>query len=188
MKCYVETSPAGYPLFKKYNFEDVTDMEIDLLKYRNGYGSYRYKHIVMTRPPETPPVVPPKDHDKSERKSGSTNGTSVSYSTSGRRISGKASLIEIKRSPRPEQSTTSKDSESKESDSLTSPQADRSLSSRESDTMTSLTGRFPEPPSKSASQDKLLAPDRVWFSKAMSKSETHLKESTADRVWFSEHH
>ena len=37
-------------------------MEIELNKYRNhGYGQYKYKHIVMIRPPNVPPNVPPKD-------------------------------------------------------------------------------------------------------------------------------
>ncbi len=36
-------------------------MEIDLKKYRAGYGNYRYKHVVMIRPPDVPPMVPPKD-------------------------------------------------------------------------------------------------------------------------------
>ena len=36
-------------------------MEIDLNKYREGRGIYKYKHIVMIRPPNVPPQVPPKD-------------------------------------------------------------------------------------------------------------------------------
>ena len=63
LQCYLESSPAGYPLFKKCDFEDVTEMEIELNQYKTGssYGQYRYKHIVMIRPPNTPPKVPPKD-------------------------------------------------------------------------------------------------------------------------------
>lgn len=62
LKCYLESSPAGYPLFKKCDFQDVTEMEIELNKYKtNGYGQYIYKHIVMIRPLNIPPRVPPKD-------------------------------------------------------------------------------------------------------------------------------
>ncbi len=62
LQCYVESSPAGYPLFQKYDFADVTEMEIELNKYKkHGYGQYKYKHIVMIRPPNVPPKVPPKD-------------------------------------------------------------------------------------------------------------------------------
>ena len=65
-KCYVESSPAGYPLFRNCGFEDVAEMEIELNRYKKkggSYGLYRYKHIVMIRPPEvdSPPAVPPKD-------------------------------------------------------------------------------------------------------------------------------
>lgn len=63
LQCYLESSPAGYPLFKKCDFADVTEMAIELNRYkdRGGYGQYRYKHIVMIRPPAVPPQVPPKD-------------------------------------------------------------------------------------------------------------------------------
>ena len=61
LQCYLEASPAGYPLFRKADFEEVTEMEIDLNKYREGRGIYKYKHIVMIRPPSVPPQVPPKD-------------------------------------------------------------------------------------------------------------------------------
>ena len=62
LQCYLESSPAGYPLFKKCDFEDVTEMEIELNKYKDHhYGQYIYKHIVMIRPPNAPPTVPPKD-------------------------------------------------------------------------------------------------------------------------------
>ncbi|KAL9074688.1 MAG: hypothetical protein Q9161_002056 [Pseudevernia consocians] len=62
LQCYLESSPAGYPLFKKCDFEDVTEMEIELNKYKDHrYGQYKYKHIVMIRPPNVPPKVPPKD-------------------------------------------------------------------------------------------------------------------------------
>ena len=62
LQCYLESSPAGYPLFKKCDFEDVTEMEIELNKYRDiAYGQYKYKHIVMIRRHNVPPRVPPKD-------------------------------------------------------------------------------------------------------------------------------
>ena len=62
LQCYLESSPAGYPLFQKCDFEDVTEMEIELNKYkRHGYGQYIYKHMVMIRPPNVPPRPPPKD-------------------------------------------------------------------------------------------------------------------------------
>ena len=62
LQCYLESSPAGYPLFKKCDFEDVTEMEIELNKYhKTRYGQYIYKHVVMIRPPNVPPKVPPKD-------------------------------------------------------------------------------------------------------------------------------
>lgn len=62
LQCYLESSPAGYPLFKKCDFEDVTEMEIELNKYhKKRYGQCIYKHVVMIRPPNVPPKVPPKD-------------------------------------------------------------------------------------------------------------------------------
>ena len=61
LQCYLEASPAGYPLFRKADFEEVTEMEIDLNRYRAGRGVYKYKHIVMIRPPNVRPQVPPKD-------------------------------------------------------------------------------------------------------------------------------
>ena len=62
LQCYLEASPSGYPFFRKLDFHDVTEMEIDLNRYRTGYhGTYLYKHIVMIRPPDVPPIVPPKD-------------------------------------------------------------------------------------------------------------------------------
>lgn len=38
-------------------------MEIDLNRYKAQYrdGEYRYKHVIMIRPPDLPPNVPPKD-------------------------------------------------------------------------------------------------------------------------------
>ena len=43
-------------------------MELNRYKKRNGYGQYRYKHVVMVRPSDNivvvvPPKVPPKDDD-----------------------------------------------------------------------------------------------------------------------------
>ena len=71
LQCYLESSPAGYPLFQKCDFEDVTEMEIELNKYKkSGYGQYKYKHIVMIRPPNVPPKVPPKDIDVSKHPTG----------------------------------------------------------------------------------------------------------------------
>lgn len=62
LQCYLESSPAAYPLFKKCDFEDVTEMEIELNRYRKqSYGQYKYKHMVMIRPPNVPPRPPPKD-------------------------------------------------------------------------------------------------------------------------------
>ena len=59
LQCYLESSPAAYSLAKQCDFEDITDIEIDLSKYHEGYESY--KHIVMIRPPKISPRVPPKD-------------------------------------------------------------------------------------------------------------------------------
>ena len=73
-KCYVESSPAGYPLFRNCGFEDVAEMEIELNRYKKkgvGYGLYRYKHVVMIRAPDDdvqPPEVPPKDDDGDGRR------------------------------------------------------------------------------------------------------------------------
>jgi len=200
MPCYVESSPAGYPLFRKFDFDDVTDMEIDLIKYRHGYGSYRYKHIVMTRVPDIPPTVPPKNSGSQHGGSGSLDRLSLSNGNSAHRISGKASLIETKRSPRPDRSSSSKESDSatspkpdqseasKDAPSVTSTTPNRSNFSRESETVTSMTGRFPEPPSKSEPQDEVPPIDRVWFSQALNKPFIPENEPTVDRVWFSEQH
>lgn len=185
--CYVESSPAGYPLFQKNDFEDVTDIEIDLSRYRDGYGTYKYRHVVMTRRPETPPTVPPKDLILRQVNSGfgSLEVSPLSNGINGRRISGKASIIEIKRNPRPDRSSSSKESES-----IVSPIPDRSDSSRDSDAVTTLTGRFPEPPSRSMSEsgDKKPTVDRVWFSEPHLMPGIQPKVPTFDRVWVSEHH
>lgn len=60
-QCYLESSPVGYSLFEKCGFDDVTEMDIDLGKYREGFGEY--KHTVMIRPPfgEQRPQIPQKD-------------------------------------------------------------------------------------------------------------------------------
>ncbi|KAL6716941.1 hypothetical protein ACLMJK_004853 [Lecanora helva] len=223
--CYVESSPLGYPLFKRKGFEKVTEMEIDLSKYRSSQGAYRYKHTVMIRIPKIPPIVPPKDLATStagECNFGFPVENTSSNKSNGRHISGKASLIEIKRSPRPDRQSSSTDSNGMISpkpirtassqalnsilsldseqrfshektdskvDSVISPEPKLSRSSRGSDTVSliqldssdiprksesvsSLTGRFPEPPSKPAS-----------------KPASSAKSSPpVERVWFSEHH
>ena len=74
LQCYLEASPAGYPLFRKANFEEVTEMEIDLNKYREGRGSYKYKHVVMIRPSSLRPQVPPKDRTVSTPDSAIVGG------------------------------------------------------------------------------------------------------------------
>jgi len=63
LQCYLEASSSGHRLFRKMDFHDVAEMEIDLNRYRAGYGNgiYMYKHVVMIRPPDMPPKVPPKD-------------------------------------------------------------------------------------------------------------------------------
>ena len=115
-QCYVESSPIGYHLFCRNDFIDLAEMELDLNRYRKAYGSYKYRHTVMIRMPEKPPVVPPKDGttaaqlmDKSPLLS-SQSGSSGSGRL-GTRISGKASLIDIKRSPRLDQQSVSTGSE-----------------------------------------------------------------------------
>jgi len=106
MQCYVESSPAGRALFRKHEFEYITEMEIDLNKYKTHqyYYDQNYKHTVMIRPPETPPRVPPKDLNGIEQsKRGEWDfGFLNSHSSigSGYGVRRKASLIEIKRSPR----------------------------------------------------------------------------------------
>ena len=210
MQCYVESSPAGYPLFKNHDFEDVTDIEIELSKYREGHGTYKYRHVVMTRPPDTPPMVPPKDlivQEPSEWDFGFEDTISLSNGNSGRRISGKASLIEIKRSPRPDRSISSRNSDTAASQkpdrstfsgesmiSAISPIMDQSnYSSRESGSMTSITGRFPEPPtskppSRAGLVDMELPIDDVSLNQPPLKPNVQRKSPPVDRVWFSEHH
>ena len=87
VKCYVESSPAGYPLCRKCGFEDVAEMEIELNRYKkkgSSHGQYRYKHIVMIRapevqsPPPPPPKVPPKDGDPRHPVSAS-KGSPIGY-------------------------------------------------------------------------------------------------------------
>ena len=57
--CYLESSPAAYSLAKRFDFEDIEDICIDLRKYNERHG--KYEHTVMTRPPNVPPRLPPKD-------------------------------------------------------------------------------------------------------------------------------
>lgn len=176
MQCYVESSPAGYSLFKSHDFEDVTEMEIDLRRYRrkgfNGRNPYKYKHTVMIRPPDTPPRVPPKDV-KVLQKQGEWNFALPDEEGSGesgeRGISGRASLIDIKRSPRPDRSPQPSSSEKAESSSLSlDPHPQRTSSSDKGDvsslslslhpgrtssekrasSLFSISGKFPAPPSR----------------------------------------
>lgn len=64
VQCYVETPVVGYALFRQSGFRTVTEMRIDLGKYKDGFTEY--KHVVMIRPPlgtlqsVQPPAVPPK--------------------------------------------------------------------------------------------------------------------------------
>ena len=186
---YVESSPAGYPLFSKNGFEDIMDMEIDLSRYRESYNTYKYRHVVMARCPATPPKVPPKDFTLRHVNSGfaSLEESTVSNGLNGRRVSGKASLVEIKRTSKPDRSISSK-----ESDCVVSPISDQSAFSKECDTVTTLTGRFPEPPSRTLSRsenpENESKPDRVWFLEPQLQSDPQPKEPAVDREWFSEHH
>ena len=47
--CYVESSPAAGYLCAKKGFRQVTDMKIDLGRYKEG--AVKYHHLVMIRPP-----------------------------------------------------------------------------------------------------------------------------------------
>lgn len=106
MQCYVESSPAGHALFRGHDLEDITEMEIDLNTYRTQphYYDRNYKHTVMIRPPETPPRVPPKDLNgiNQSKQDEWDFGFLDPHSSagSGYGVRRKASLIEIKRSPR----------------------------------------------------------------------------------------
>lgn len=131
MQCYVESSPTGHSLFRRHEFEDITEMEIDLNKYTTAqcYYDQIYKHTVMIRPPETPPRVPPKDLDGiNQSKQGEWDFgflDSNSSARSGYGVRRKASLIEIKRSSRLDRSL----------------KPDQSVSSGPSGSVQSLTGR-----------------------------------------------
>lgn len=139
MSCYVETSLVGHSLFRKYDFEDVREMEIDLNKYKKHqyYYDQNYQHTVMVRHPSTPPKVPPKDLNvvkQIEQREGdlilleSQSHPSLGSAYGVRR---KPSLIEIKRSPRLDRS----------------PRPDGSNSSRKSDSVPSIKGQEMENPS-----------------------------------------
>lgn len=64
VSCYAETPVAGYSLFRQSGFQNVTEMSMNLGKYKDGFTEY--KHIVMVRPPygatqpDRPPPIPPK--------------------------------------------------------------------------------------------------------------------------------
>ena len=89
VQCYVESSPAGYPLFRNCGFEDVAEMEIELNRYKKkgvSYGQYRYKHIVMIRAPDEvpsspllPPEVPPKDDGDRHRLVSVSKDSPIGY-------------------------------------------------------------------------------------------------------------
>lgn len=110
LQCYVESPAAGHALFHKHDFVYITDMEIDLNEYRTHqhYYNQKYKHTVMIRPPETPPRVPPKKPNRhNQRMQGEWDfGFLDSNSSVGSEygVRRKASLIEIRRSPRPDRS------------------------------------------------------------------------------------
>ena len=70
VQCYAETPVAGYALLRHSGFQNVTEMSMNLGKYKDGLTEY--KHIVMVRPPfgtmqpERPPLVPPKSTKENE--------------------------------------------------------------------------------------------------------------------------
>lgn len=66
--CYVEASPAALSLLTFCAFDDITEMSMDLGRYRVGMGEY--KHIIMLRPPygirqvAGAPLIPPKSANR----------------------------------------------------------------------------------------------------------------------------
>jgi len=46
-KCYLESTPAAYPLYQRYGWADVDEIVLDLVKF--GEGEHRIK-IMMREP------------------------------------------------------------------------------------------------------------------------------------------
>lgn len=47
LPCYLEGSPAGYHLYRKFGFEDVENLDMDLTRW-GGEGIHRF--VCMIRP------------------------------------------------------------------------------------------------------------------------------------------
>ncbi|KAG7005162.1 hypothetical protein G7Y79_00021g050290 [Physcia stellaris] len=52
VKCFVDSSAVGYPVYKKRGFVDVGIMEVDFDRYEGGKGMGVQKWVAMMREPE----------------------------------------------------------------------------------------------------------------------------------------
>ncbi len=52
LKCYVDASSVGYPLYRRCGFVDVGEFSVDLDKY-DGEGTGAHRWVAMLREPET---------------------------------------------------------------------------------------------------------------------------------------
>ncbi|CAD6591415.1 MAG: hypothetical protein ASARMPREDX12_005157 [Alectoria sarmentosa] len=52
LRCYVDASKLGHPLYTKCGFEDVGEMRLDLDKYEGGKGMGVQRWVAMVREPQ----------------------------------------------------------------------------------------------------------------------------------------
>ena len=52
LRCYVDASKLGHPLYRKCGFEDVGEMTLDLDKYEGGKGMGVQRWVAMVREPQ----------------------------------------------------------------------------------------------------------------------------------------
>ena len=52
LRCYVDASNLGYPLYRRCGFEDVGELMLDLEGYECGEGSGVQKWVAMVREPK----------------------------------------------------------------------------------------------------------------------------------------
>ena len=52
LRCYVDATRFGHPLYRKCGFEDVGEMTLDLEKHEGGKGMGVQKWVAMVREPQ----------------------------------------------------------------------------------------------------------------------------------------
>ncbi len=51
MRCYVDSSKVGHPVYRRLGFEDVGELKLDLSDYEGGEGFGVHRWVAMVREP-----------------------------------------------------------------------------------------------------------------------------------------